>query len=159
MLQMSDLSNRVAHVFEDAGFKPGDTVALILDNRPEYVAIWLGLAKAGVVVALINYNLKGNPLCHSIQIVDSKAVVFGIDYTDALSEVLDQLDPSIPLYAFDNGQRALPAWSKSLDEALADASTAPLEGKQRRNYNDKMLYIYTSGTTGLPKAANIPHSR
>ena len=149
----------MAHVFEDAGFKPGDTVALILDNRPEYVAIWLGLAKAGVVVALINYNLKGNPLCHSIQIVDSKAVVFGIDYTDALSEVLDQLDPSISLYAFDIGQRALPAWSKSLDEALADASTAPLGGKQRRNYNDKMLYIYTSGTTGLPKAVKVPHCR
>ena len=75
------MSNQIAHVFEDAGFKPGDSVALVLDNRPEYVAIWIGLAKAGIVTALINHNLKGNPLVHSIQIVNSKAVIFGADFT------------------------------------------------------------------------------
>ena len=72
----------MAHIFEEAGLKAGDTVALVLDNRPEYVAIWLGLAKAGIVTALINHNLKDKPLIHSIQIADCKAVVFGKDFTD-----------------------------------------------------------------------------
>ena len=75
----------MAHIFEDAGFKPGDTVALVMDNRPEYVAIWLGLAKAGVVAALINYNLKGSPLAHSISIVESKAVIFAADFSESKS--------------------------------------------------------------------------
>jgi acyl-CoA synthetase (AMP-forming)/AMP-acid ligase II len=79
--QINDLSNKVAHIFEDGGFKPGDTVALFLDNRPEYVAIWLGLAKAGIITALINHNLRGSPLSHSINIVDSKAVIFGAEFT------------------------------------------------------------------------------
>lgn len=69
-------------MFEDAGFKPGDTVALLLDNRPEYVALWLGLAKAGIVTALINYNLRDKPLLHSIQIADSKAIIFGTNLND-----------------------------------------------------------------------------
>lgn len=72
----------MAHIFEEAGFKAGDTVALVLDNRPEYVAIWLGLAKAGIITALINHNLKDKPLIHSIQIADCKAVIFGADFTD-----------------------------------------------------------------------------
>ncbi len=153
------MSNRIAHIFEDAGFKPGDTVSLLLDNRAEYAAIWLGLAKAGLVTALINFNLKGKPLCHSIQIVDSKAVIFGADFTDALSEVRDQLDASMPCYVFDLGQQAAPSWSRKLDDLLAAASSEPLAGAQRVGSRDKMLYIYTSGTTGLPKAAVIRHYR
>jgi len=157
--QIDELSNRIAHIFEDAGFKPGDTVSLLLDNRAEYAAIWLGLAKAGLVTALINFNLKGKPLCHSIQIVDSKAVIFGADFTDALSEVRDQLDASMPCYVFDLGQQAAPSWSRKLDDLLAAASSEPLAGAQRVGSRDKMLYIYTSGTTGLPKAAVIRHYR
>ena len=78
----------MAHVFEEAGFKHGDSVALLLDNRPEYVALWLGLAKIGVVTALINYNLKDKPLLHSIQIAESKAVILGKDF---LSSIFKQL--------------------------------------------------------------------
>jgi solute carrier family 27 (fatty acid transporter), member 1/4 len=171
------LSNKVAHTFEDAGFKPGDTVALLLDNRPEYVAIWLGLAKAGLIIALINYNLKGSSLSHSINIVGSKAVIFGASFTQgitvtaltvsalnchlitAVEEIRDQLNPMFPLYVFDSDQNGIPVWSKSLDVALQKASTEKLAGEQRANSTDKLLYIYTSGTTGLPKAAVIRHTR
>ena len=74
----------MAHVFEAAGYKRGDTVALLLDNRPEYVAIWLGLAKVGIVTALVNYNLKDKPLLHALQIVDTKALIFGADFTEGI---------------------------------------------------------------------------
>ena len=71
----------MANNFINGGFQAGDTVALLLDNRPEYVAIWLGLAKAGIITALINHNLRGSPLSHSINIVGSKAVIFGAEFT------------------------------------------------------------------------------
>lgn len=74
----------MAHVFEEAGFKRGDTVALLLDNRPEYVAIWLGLSKVGIVTALVNYNLRDKPLLHALKIVDSKALIFGADFVDGI---------------------------------------------------------------------------
>ena len=79
---MNEYANRVAHVFQAAGYKPGDTVALLLDNRPEYVALWLGLAKAGIVTALLNYNLRDKPLVHSITIAESKAVIVGAVFND-----------------------------------------------------------------------------
>lgn len=78
------MSNQVAHVFEEAGFKPGDTVALLMENRPEYVALWLGLSKAGIVTALINYNLRDKPLLHCVNITDSKAIIFSSEFNEGL---------------------------------------------------------------------------
>lgn len=74
--QVDDFSNRIANYFISQGFQRGDEVALMMENRPEYVAIWLGLAKAGLVSALINTNQRLNSLVHSLTVVNTKAVIF-----------------------------------------------------------------------------------
>lgn len=58
-------------------------MALLLENRPEFVCIWLGLAKLGIVVPLINYNLKDQSLLHSITVANAKAVIFGSELLDS----------------------------------------------------------------------------
>ena len=63
------------------GYQKGDTVALLMKNRPEYVSIWLGLAKIGVITALINHNQKFQALIHAIQIANSKAVIYGPEFS------------------------------------------------------------------------------
>src|SRR6266516_1684713 len=68
-------SNRVANCFTELGFHPGEEVALFMESRPEYVGIWLGLAKAGVVSALINTNQRLETLVHSITVVNCKALI------------------------------------------------------------------------------------
>lgn len=74
-------SNKIAHFFKSEGYKRGDTIALYLESRPEYVCIWLGLAKIGVVTALVNNNLVADPLLHSIKVSDAKAVILGAELT------------------------------------------------------------------------------
>jgi len=159
--EVNEYANRVAHVFQAAGYKPGDSVSLLLDNRPEYVALWLGLSKAGIVTALLNYNLRDKPLVHSITIANSKAVIVGAVFNDAFLSIRDQLGADVAMYGFDYGadSTSLPANCINLDAAMRDASSGPLPGPPIGNYADKMLYIFTSGTTGLPKAAVIRHSR
>jgi len=61
-------SNRVANIFYNAGYQPGECVALFMENRPEYVGLWLGCTKLGLVPALINSNLVGDSLLHSIEV-------------------------------------------------------------------------------------------
>ena len=68
--------NQVANYFQSIGYKKGDVVALFMENRPEFVFFWLGLNKIGVISALINHNLKKDPLSHCISIVDAKGLVF-----------------------------------------------------------------------------------
>lgn len=55
-----------------------------MENRPEYVATWLGLAKIGVVPALINYNLKEKALVHSIEAANCKAMIYGAELSSGL---------------------------------------------------------------------------
>src|SRR5262245_42545245 len=53
----------------------GETVCLLMPNRPEYMAAWIGVASAGGVAALINTQLVGTALAHCIDIVTPKHVV------------------------------------------------------------------------------------
>lgn len=57
-------------------------VALFLENKPEYICIWLGLSKLGVIVPLINTNQRLGSLVHSITVAKSQAVIFGTELSD-----------------------------------------------------------------------------
>jgi solute carrier family 27 fatty acid transporter 1/4 len=59
-----------------AGYKKGDVIGLYMGNCPEYVCIWLGLAKLGVITALINNNLRNQPFIHSLTVAKTKGLIF-----------------------------------------------------------------------------------
>src|SRR6218665_876975 len=80
--EVDEYSNSVANYFHDQGYRKGDVVAIYMENRPEFVFLWLGLAKIGVVSALINFNLRMETLAHCIQISEAKAVIFGAELTE-----------------------------------------------------------------------------
>uniref|UniRef100_A0A667ZUV1 Very long-chain fatty acid transport protein n=1 Tax=Myripristis murdjan TaxID=586833 RepID=A0A667ZUV1_9TELE len=80
--QLDEYSNRVANLLLERGFKDGDVVALFMENRSQYVGLWLGMAKIGVEAALINFNLRLEALVHCVTISNAKAVVFGSELTD-----------------------------------------------------------------------------
>ena len=69
--------NAVAHWAIDHGIQQGDVVGLIMDNRPEFVITWLGIAKVGGVTALINTNLVNDPLHHSMKISNASRFIVG----------------------------------------------------------------------------------
>lgn len=52
-------------------------VGLFMENRPEFVATWLGLSKIGVIVPLINTNQRQTSLIHSVEIAKCQALIFG----------------------------------------------------------------------------------
>src|SRR5215470_14237369 len=59
---LDGVANRFAAWAEAQQIGRGQTVALLLPNRGEYVAAWMGLAKRGAATALINTNLTGSAL-------------------------------------------------------------------------------------------------
>ena len=64
-----ELADRAAHYAAWAaalGLGKGDAVALMMSNRPDYVAIWLGVTQTGATVALLNTNLSGASLLHCL---------------------------------------------------------------------------------------------
>ena len=66
-------ANRYARWALAQGIEKGDTVCLLMPNRPDYLAIWLGITRIGGVVALINTNLTGEALAHCITVAAAQA--------------------------------------------------------------------------------------
>lgn len=60
----------------------GDSMALLMENCPEYIGTWLGLSKAGFVTALVNTNLRKEVLIHSITAANCKSIIFGGEFKD-----------------------------------------------------------------------------
>jgi fatty-acyl-CoA synthase len=141
------------------GVRKGDVVALMMSNRPDYLAFWVGVSRVGGVVALLNTNLMGAPLAHCVSIVRPKHVVVEARYAGvfAAAEPLIALSSPAEIWLHGNAARD---WRR-IDEAVAGLPGEPLPASDlpELTIEDRALFIYTSGTTGMPKAANINHYR
>jgi len=73
------------------GIAKGETVCLMMPNRPEYMAIWLGLSAIGVVVALINTQLRGPSLAHCIDAVAPTHVIAAAEFSEHLQSLAASL--------------------------------------------------------------------
>ena len=155
--ELAELSHRYTRWALQHSLAEGHVVALLLPNCPEYLAIWLGLTRAGIVVALLNTNLTGDALAHAINIVSPRHVIAGAALSVALRSVRKRLAPSVHCWAHGEGDHDLPR----IDTAVASLAATALPESERAPpaLDARALYIYTSGTTGLPKAAVVSHFR
>ncbi|MAP95751.1 MAG: long-chain-acyl-CoA synthetase [Ponticaulis sp.] len=155
--ELDERANQYAHWGVAQGLKAGDTVALFMDNRPDYVAIWLGLAKIGVTTALINYNLQGSGLAHCIKIAEPRAVIMGPDQIGLYRTATPDLPDDLAAWCIGGEGDGCQALAPILADMPDTRPAATLRETQRAG--DLCLFIYTSGTTGLPKAARLTHAR
>jgi fatty-acyl-CoA synthase len=136
---------------------PGDTVCLLMPNRPEYVAIWLGVTQIGGIVALLNTNLGGAALAHCIEAAAPPHIIIAAEYTERFAEATPYLKSSPTLWR--HGEVGPAAARIDHDvEAFVGDELLPSE-RRPVALADRALLIYTSGTTGLPKAAHVSHFR
>lgn len=159
--EVNEYANRVANHFQLNGFKSGDVVGLLMENRPEFVCIWLGLSKLGIIVPLINTNLRQNALLHSINVANCNALIFSESLASAVEESHSSLPDSVALFQFnDIPTTPMIIGAKDFVKLIGVCSSENVIVKDDSyRHHNKLLYIYTSGTTGLPKAAVISHSR
>jgi fatty-acyl-CoA synthase len=161
--QMNQLANRVAHGALAAGLKPGSVVALMMDNRPEFPMVWLGLAKVGIVTALLNTAARARVLRHALEQTGAVALIYGSECAAAVASLEPDALPQLVIESLHpDDERVARDWpSRSLEAAMA-AATAENPARNQRagvRLGDPLYYIFTSGTTGLPKAALMSHLR
>ena len=77
--------NQLAHLLAARGVKQGDCVAVLMENRAEFILVLLALAKLGAPGSLINSSLSGNALVHCLKETSTKKCIVGAERTNTLA--------------------------------------------------------------------------
>ena len=149
-------SNQVVNWAIKKGDKTGDVVALLMENKPEFIFIWLGLSKLGITIACLNNNIKSKSLAHCIQTSKSKSLILSSDLIDNYSSAEDLIDNQLSVYVSGDKVQGF----ENIDDDNEKNTNRPNSSIRKTLTNSESLfYIYTSGTTGLPKASNFSHQK
>jgi fatty-acyl-CoA synthase len=154
---LAERSNRYARWALGQGLAKGDVVCLLMPNRPEYMAIWLGITRVGGVVSLLNTNLVGASLAHCIDIVAPKHIIVADELIEAFAGARRHVVTGAEVWLHGAGDHQF----SNIEQEVQKLSGETLTNAESRTLTvaDRALLIYTSGTTGLPKAAHVNHHR
>ena len=149
--EVNAAADAFAHVLVADGSAPGTRISAVATNRVEWLTLYYGTFKCGVV--LVPLNARQHPREWQFQLEDAGARMLVAQ--DSLIEGIEEIAPELPgLRRFVSLDGARPGWS-SLAEELAGAPDVALP---RINDPEAELYqLYTSGTTGRPKGAVLSH--
>jgi fatty-acyl-CoA synthase len=159
-------ANRVAHAALAAGLSCGDNAGLMMENRPEFIIAWAGLAKIGVTAALINTHVTGKPLVHALAATEVRVVIVGGECLERFLASGDDAAEGRDILVWPDGDcdaslETLPAGIRDFSTVLAEMPESNVDADSRGalTAGDDLFLIFTSGTTGLPKAARISQMR
>ena len=143
-------SRRYAAVIRDRGIKPGDRVAILIPNVPQFAFAYYGILALGASVVPIHSLLKSEEIAYALRDSGAKLLIAA---SPLIGEGLPAaLEVGVDILAVLDGG---PAEVLRL-EVLA-AATAPIATYLARKPDDEAVVLYTSGTTGKPKGAVLTH--
>jgi citronellyl-CoA synthetase len=154
--ELNEWINRYANYFRSLGFRKGDIINVLLENRPELMIIIGSMSKIGTIASLINTRNRSASLVHSLKVNKVKAYIIGEELYSAFEDVRDKLDLTSDdrLYFLkDKGKMDIPEGFLDLNEEVKDHEVTTPSVIADIKGSDPYAYIFTSGTTGLPKAS------
>lgn len=155
--EFNDHINRVANSMLKLGIGPGDKVAIVLPNCPEYLYIWFALAKIKAIAACVNSSFRGDGLqflvdsCDaSLAVVDSSMAPIYNPLRAGLPKIKATIwHPNLPA---ENNLKGDLSYTRIISEAECH-SPPEMEIKE----SDPWTFLHTSGTTGRPKWCILSH--
>lgn len=147
-----NLAEKFAAGLLSRNVQPGDRVAILLPNIPEFVISYYGALMAGAVVVPINNQFKYQEIQFILEDSECKFVVFTENLQNEITGVLDQQEPHVTAIIFkksDSGDFI--NWD---DFLLQQSSAVPIH---RVDPGKPAVILYTSGTTGRPRGVVLSH--
>ncbi len=132
------------------GIRPGERVLLFIDNRPEFVLVFLALQRLGAIAVPVGVREQRPGLAYIARQCGAAAIVIDADLADRAPRGDEA--PDLRLHISIGGA----AGCQPLAPLLACADTAPPVHQPAEQ--DVAVILYTSGTTGHPKGAMLTHA-
>ena len=155
--EMETYANRVAAWAKGQGLGQGDCVAFFARNRLEYIPLWFGLTKLGIIPALLNYQLSGKALAHCVNISDVAHVIMDVEMADQWIATKDQVEGDPKVWAAFGEVEGYESFDHAISDLRPDRPAKSV--RDGLTAGGQAMKMFTSGTTGLPKAAKITHVR
>ena len=141
--QLEERSALVAGLLGRRGLRPGDRVAIMLPNVPEFAALYYGVLRAGGVVVPMNPLLKAREVAYYLSDSGAELIFVGASMASEAQDGAGRVGATAIIVDTD------------LDDELAagDSKHSVVD----RAGSDTAVILYTSGTTGTPKGAELTH--
>jgi acyl-CoA synthetase (AMP-forming)/AMP-acid ligase II len=130
---------------------PGDRIAVLSENRAEYIDLYYGVPAAKMGLTFLNYRLNPRELTKIVNDAGATVLVTEPKYLDTVTAIVGDL-PSVATVVVMGGDGGRFA---AYDDLLAAAPDDP--PAVAVDEDDLAWLIYTSGTTGMPKGAMLSH--
>jgi crotonobetaine/carnitine-CoA ligase len=143
--EFDDHANRAANVWHDLGVRRGDHVAFMVDNKPEFLYAWFGLAKLGATLVAVNTGFTEQETRYLLEHSQAKYVLVDDVYDEIVAPSVAELPGLRAAYGMQPGG-AFPYFGELVEQAGTVAPVADVHP------DDVISFIYTSGTSGKPKA-------
>ncbi|CAB3247052.1 unnamed protein product [Arctia plantaginis] len=140
------------------GLKPGDVLAVMIPNCPEFPVVAFGSIQAGVVLTTVNPIYKEFELAHQISITEPKAIVTIQECYDTVKTTLKNCKKDIKIILIDNPANPVPNGAIRYSE-IAESGEADYDllDKIEKKPDEVACIPFSSGTTGLPKGVEITY--
>ena len=147
-------ANRAAHLLGRLGVHRGDTVTLLLDNRPEFLALWFGAAKIGAVIVPVNTASSAAELDYLVAHSGSRAIFTEAGLFDMARQVAGRCSHVADVLVCGDGA---PTPDADFGRLAAACPGTPCAGPPPAPA-DEAAILYTSGTTARPKGVLVTHA-
>jgi fatty-acyl-CoA synthase len=154
-LTFEDLERRssaLAHSLLELGFRHGDAVCVLANNRTEWFELLFALAKVGGVIVPVNYLLKPKEVAYIVSDSRARWLVGDDALWPTVEAALEDLTTPLNLISLDSDHAGAASYA-ALASAGDDGGPLPAVDAE-----DLLLLQYTSGTTGFPKGAMHTHA-
>ena len=145
--ELSDVIHRLAGGLVARGFAPGDTLALMAPNLPEYAIIFHAVAVAGGVVTTVNPTYGADEVAFQLRDAGATELVTVGMFAEVAKEAITGTEIS-EVITIDGV-----AGTTALDSIFGD----PIQQSPVNPVDDVVVLPYSSGTTGLPKGVMLTH--
>lgn len=159
--EMDENANRTANYLLKIGAGPGDGVAMLMNNSPQFLDLFFGMQKIGMYVNTVNTSLRGDSLAYIIDNSDTKFLMVDYDLIELYRSVETQL-PQVKAVIVNTVEAPpdfeVPKGMLDFSDAYKDDISITRPGVDF-DESSILLLMYTSGTTGLPKGVVTRYNR